>query len=381
LNATKPKIIITGPLYPYRGGIADFNDALAQSLITAGYEVEAVNFSLQYPSFLFPGKTQYATDKRTSDLKSVRMINSINPLSWFLTARYINKSKAEIVIFRFWLPFMAPALGTIAALLNKNIKKIAVTDNVIPHEKRPGDKLLTKYFLSKMDGFIAMAQAVMNDLKTFVKNKPAKCLYHPVYDTFGDNISKKDARLKLGIAENDKVILFFGFIRKYKGLEMLLEAMAEPEIKSAGIKLLIAGEYYEKEAIYKDKIKALDISEQVIEHTHFIPSEEVNRYFCAANCVVQPYLSATQSGVTQIAYHFGRPMIVTDVSGLPEMIPDGKAGYVVKRNAKELANAIHDFFALNKEKDFADFVTAYKENFSWNRFSEGLMQLASEIKK
>lgn len=366
-------IIIAGPAFPFRGGIANFNEALAMALHKAGHNVTIVNFTLQYPSVLFPGKTQYEKSYKNFPFKNIRIINSVNPISWIKAARFINKLSPDLVVFRYWLPFMAPALGSIARLLNKKVKKLAITDNVIPHEKRKGDKALTHYFVNSMNMFVTMAKSVAKDLDQFDKIKARKILYHPVYDIFGDKISLKSARETLELPADAKLLLFFGFIRKYKGLHLLLDAMTDERIKNMDIKLIIAGEFYENPEPYHDFIRNNNLGSNIIERTTFIPSEEVAAYFCAANCIVQPYITATQSGVTQIAYHFERPMIVTNVSGLPEMVPDGKAGYVVNKDKKELADAIVKFFAENKELEFSRFAANEKHKFKWETFCDELL--------
>ncbi|MBL0103934.1 MAG: glycosyltransferase [Bacteroidetes bacterium] len=301
-------------------------------------------------------------------------------MSWFHTANRIITEKPDLVIIRYWLPFMAPALGTIAAQLRKkNIKVIAITDNVIPHEKRIGDSQLTSYFVNRCDGFVAMSAAVLNDLSDFTSNTNKVFLPHPVYDIFGDIQTKADARKSLNVGQEEKLILFFGFIRAYKGLDLLIEAMADERIRNLNIKLLIAGEFYEDAKPYLEKINSIDSGKNFILHTEFIGKEKVKSYFCAADMVVQPYRSATQSGITQIAYHFGRPMLVTNVGGLAEIVANGKAGYVVERDSKAIANAIIDFYSNKKEESFSLQVKADREKFSWHHFIKGVLKLYEKI--
>ena len=251
MSLEKRKVIIVGPAFPLRGGIANFNEALCRSMNAAGIDTEIISFSLQYPGFLFPGKTQYDKGKGPQDIKIGTKINSINPLNWLAVARQIKKEKPDYVIFRYWLPFMGPCLGTIAKQIKKgtNIKVIAITDNVIPHEKRTGDKAFTGYFLRQCDGFIAMSQSVLKDLSEFISNDKKAFLPHPIYDIFGEKVEKEAAIKHLGLDLKERYILFFGFIRKYKGLDLLLEAMADERIKRAGIKLIVAGEYPNKGAL------------------------------------------------------------------------------------------------------------------------------------
>jgi glycosyltransferase involved in cell wall biosynthesis len=382
MPAEKQTAIIVGPAFPLRGGIANFNEALCRAMNKEGIDTKIVSFSLQYPGFLFPGKTQYDTGNGPGDLRIETRINSVNPFSWWAVARRIKKEAPDFVVFRFWLPFMGPALGTIAKRIKRGtkIKIIAITDNVIPHEKRPGDKPFTRYFLRQCDGFIAMSRAVLNDLSQFTPSPDKVFLPHPVYDIFGDKVSRAEAIAKLGLNESDKHILFFGFIRKYKGLDLLLEAMADPRIKALGVKLIIAGEYYEEEAPYNEIIRRNGLEQNVVLRTAYIPSEDVKYYFCASDLVAQPYRTATQSGVTQIAYHFEKPMLVTDVGGLPEIVPDKKVGYVTTVSAVSIADAIVDYYANSRETEFTLNVREEKRRFLWGTFVRGLLNLANSIR-
>jgi D-inositol-3-phosphate glycosyltransferase len=373
------KVILVGPAFPLRGGIANFNEALCRALIKAGHETKIYSFSLQYPSFLFPGKTQYDTGKGPSDLDIVTCINSINPFSWFSTAARIKQEKPDLVILRFWLPVMAPCLGTLARLLKKHTKVIAITDNVIPHEKRPGDAMLTRYFVRSCQGFVTLSRSVLDDLSLFTDNPNKVFLPHPLYDIFGEATSRAEARRHLKLPEERNVILFFGFIRRYKGLDLLLEAMADERVKAKGVTLVVAGEYYEDAAYYEEIIRKHQLNATVLLHTHYIPSEEVKYYFCAADLVVQPYRSATQSGVTQIAYHYEKPMLVTNVGGLAEIVPDQKAGYVTDTEPKAIASAIADFFGNKRSEEFIAHVKNEKKRFYWPAFVEGMMELYRKI--
>ena len=361
--------IIIGPAYPLRGGIADFNEALCKAMNEAGINTSIISFYLQYPKFLFPGKSQKTDSPAPADLKISSLISSINPVSWLKTAAFIRRQKPDFVVIRYWLPFMAPALSTIARSLRKaGIKVVAITDNVIPHEKRIGDHSLTKYFVHSCDAFIAMSQTVVDDLKEFTDSKPVYFSPHPVYNIFGVKITKEEARRKLGLGMGEKVILFFGFIRPYKGLDLLLNAIADESVRSLKIKLLVAGEFYGDEENYKRMISELRIAENIMLHSSYIPKEEVRNFFCAADLIVQPYRSATQSGITQIAYHFERPMLVTNVGGLAEIVPDGKVGYVVAVDAKEIAGRIVDFYKSGREEEFQKNVSKEKERFTWKSF-------------
>jgi glycosyltransferase involved in cell wall biosynthesis len=370
-----PKIFIIGPAHPLRGGLATFNHRLAKEFIRAGNDCSIYSFALQYPSFLFPGKTQYSNELPPEGIKIYSAINSINPFNWIKTGNRIRKEKPDIVVVRYWLPFMGPALGTILRRVKKNdhTKIICLADNIIPHEKRIGDKAFTKYFLKSCDAFITMSEKVMNDLRIFEKEKPARLVPHPLYDTFGEIIPKAEARKFLGLPENEKIILFFGFIRKYKGLDLLLEAMADEKIRQAGIKLLVAGEFYEGQRPYMEMMERLKIHEQLILRTDFIPDSEVKYYLCAADAVVQPYRSATQSGVTPLAYHFERPMIVTRVGGLPALVPDGKAGLVAEPDAASIAEHILEFYELGEE-NFIPHLRREKVRYSWANMVNSIIE-------
>ena len=330
------KVIIIGPAFPYRGGIANFNNSLAIEYKKQGADVKVYSFSLQYPSFFFPGKTQYENGNPPENIEIIPVINSINPFNWFKVVRSIKKENPDYVIFRYWLPFMAPALGTIAKLLRKTTKIFAITDNVIPHEKRFGDYFLTKYFISKCDAFLTLSSSVLDDLKKFTKSEEKIFIPHPIYDSFGDVVDKKIAKKNLGLEKDGKHLLFFGFVRKYKGLDIMFEVMAEKRIQELGIKLIVAGEFYDNKQEYISKIKELNISDYVILKSDFIPEEEVRNYFCASDLITQTYRTATQSGVTQIAYHFERPMLVTNVGGLAEIVPHNKVGYICDINTSEI---------------------------------------------
>lgn len=375
-QVNKTKNIIIGPAYPLRGGIANFNEALCKAFNDVGIESSIISFSLQYPGFLFPGKSQFDSDAIKPEVKINTLINSINPINWIRVAKKIRNEKPAYIIIRYWLPFMAPCLGSIARLVKKNstIKIIAITDNVIPHEKRKGDKSLTKFFISSCDAFLAMSHSVVNDLKSLT-DKKIIFSPHPVYNIFGEKVTKQEALIKTGLNPNDKYLLFFGFIRKYKGLDILLESMANEKVKSLGIKLIVAGEFYEEPHYYLNLIKKYNLENNVILRTEYIPKEAVKYFFCAADMVVQPYRNATQSGVTQIAYYFDRPMLVTDVGGLSETVPNQITGYVTKVNAADISNAIVDFYLNKREMEFSKNVAIEKSKFSWSAIINAIEQL------
>ena len=374
------KTIIIGPGHPLRGGLATFNQRLAKEFIDKGDDCSIYSFSLQYPSFLFPGKTQYSNEPAPENLTIHSVINSINPFNWIKIGNRLKKEKPDIIIVRFWLPFMGPALGTILRRVKKNnhTKIICIADNVIPHEKRVGDKSFTRYFLKSCDAFITMSEKVMTDLRLFQKTKPAKLVSHPLYDNFGSIISKQEARKHLGLPGNEKIILFFGFIRKYKGLDILLEGLADERIKNLGIKLMVAGEFYEDAKPYHEQIEQLGIQDQLILKTEFIPDSEVKYYLCAADAVIQPYRNATQSGVTPLAYHFEKPMIVTNVGGLPTLVPNEKVGLVVEPNASAIADGILKFYELG-ETYFISHLREEKKKYSWHNLVAAIQNLAENI--
>jgi glycosyltransferase involved in cell wall biosynthesis len=378
----KSTIVIIGPAHPLRGGLASFNERLARQFKRSGHRVIVYTFSLQYPGFLFPGTTQYSSEPVPADIDIKVAINSINPLNWLSVGSEICKLKPAIVIVRYWLPFMGPCLGTILRRVKKNklTKVVCIADNVIPHEKRFGDKSFTKYFIKPVDAFVTMSQKVLADLRLFDKEKPAVFVSHPLYDNFGEPVSKSEARSKLGLSPDQKIILFFGFIRQYKGLDLLLEAMSDERIKAAGIRLVVAGEFYEESQPYLDQIQKLGITETVILKTEFIPDSQVRYYLCAADLVVQPYKNATQSGVTPLAYHFEKPMVVTRVGALPDMVPHEKVGLVAEPNARSLADEILHFYSLG-EQWFLPHLKEEKKKYTWDLMEQNIKLLANGVQK
>ena len=370
-------ITIIGSAHPLRGGgIATFNERMAEVLQEQGHHVIIYSFSLQYPSFLFPGKSQFTDEPAPKGLDIRSAINSINPLNWISIGNRIKKENPDLIIVRFWLPFMGPCFGTILRRVKKNrrTKIVAITDNVIPHEARPGDMAFTKYFLKSADAFVAMSKDVLKDLKQFT-DKPARFSPHPVYDNYGKGLSKADACTHLGLDASEKYLLFFGFIRKYKGLDILLEAMNDERIKQAGIKLIVAGEYYDDKESYEQQIAQYGIRDNVKLFTDFIPNEEVRYYFSAADLVVQPYRSATQSGITQVAYHFEKPMVVTNVGGLAEVVPDGKVGFVTEPNPTDIATAILKYYQQGIP-GLQQNIAIEKQKYSWDTFTDALLGVA-----
>lgn len=375
------KVVILGSAHPLRGGLASYNERLAREFMRQGHSVQIYTFSLQYPEFLFPGKSQYSDQPAPDDLYIHVKVNSVNPLNWLKIGKEIAALNADLLIVKFWLPFMAPCLGTIARRVKKNgkTKVISILDNVIPHEKRPGDMAFISYFVNSVDGFVAMSDSVLTDLRKFDTKKPAVYSPHPLFDNFGESITKPEAYEKLGLELSTEYMLFFGFIRDYKGLDLLLEAMADERVRALNVKLLVAGEFYTDAKPYWDQITRLGIADKLILKTDFIPDNEVRNYFCAADLVVQPYKHATQSGVTQICYHFDRPMLVTNVGGLPEMVPDGKVGYVVEPEPKSIADAIVDFYANHRELRFRDNIRLEKKKYAWSNMLAKIAEVTALI--
>ena len=385
------RILLLGPAHPYRGGLATFNERLAEELVAAGHEVEVVTFTLQYPEVLFPGKSQ--TDDRPAPTAYPvrRMLNSVDPRSWWRTGRYLRQRRPDLIVARFWLPFMGPALGTALRVARRGRadgerRVVALIDNIVPHERRPGDRTLARYFARSVDAFLVMSRSVARELDAFrSRTQPVAYRPHPVYDNFGEPVAREEAVAALGIDPAYRYALFFGFIRGYKGLDLLLEAWEllsrDARFRESGpqLRLVVAGEYYEDESRYRELIDRLGIRDRLVLHTDFIPNDRVRYYFGAADLVVQPYRTATQSGISQMAYHFGVPMVVTRVGGLPEIVPDGEAGYVIDVDAQAVADAIARFFALSGEAQagFRQNVRRLAGEFGWPAFTQALLDLAA----
>jgi len=370
-------VVIIGPAHPLRGGLATFNERLAKQFTQQGFNTKIYTFSLQYPDFLFPGTTQYSDAPAPADLEIKVCINSVLPTNWLKVGWELKKLKPDFIVVRYWLPVMGPCLGTILRIVrqNKHTKIICIADNIIPHEKRKGDNLFTKYFIKPIDAFIVMSEKVMSDLKLFDKTKPVQLIQHPLYDNFGEKINKEIARKNIGIEGDEKIILFFGFIRKYKGLDILLDALAllKKENTPTPFKVLIAGEFYEDRKPFDEQVARLSLKEMLILRTDFIPDNEVRNFFCAADVVIQPYRNATQSGVTPLAYHFEIPMIVTNVGGLPALVPDGVVGLVAEPNAAAIAEKIMEYFTKD-EQIFINNLKEEKKKFSWEKLVNAITE-------
>lgn len=375
------KIIVLGTAHPYRGGLAAFNERLAHQFVEEGHEVEMITFTLQYPGFLFPGKTQFTDASAPKSLPISRKVNSCNPFNWLKVGKTIRKKNPDLVIFAYWMSFFAPCYGTIARQIRKNhhTKCIGLIHNMIPHEPNILDKLFPGYFVGAMDGFTALSDSVVHDIEKFDhKVTPKRFSPHPIYDHYGALIPKNESIQLLQLDPNFKYVLFFGFIRGYKGLDLLLEAFADRRLQDLGVKLVVAGEFYGSPKPYMDQIDSLKIADRVVLKTDYIPDEEVNRYFRACDIVAQPYKSATQSGVTQIAFHFEKPMLVTNVGGLPEIVPNGKIGYVVEPNAQQIADALVAYYQEDKETTFIENVKEEKKKYAWDKMTATILSVYAD---
>jgi len=382
------KIVIIGTAYPMRGGIAQYNSILYKYLSEKN-DVKVYSFKRQYPEFLFPGKTQFETGEpafKIPDDNNVIAVDSVNPFNWLFTALKIRKENPDLLIYKYWIPFFAPCFFTISFFVKlfRKTKVLFICDNVIPHEKRIGDRFFTKLVFSIVNYFIVQSKTVEKDLKLFnKKNKPYKLSPHPLYNIFGEKVDKAEARKY--IEENysvkfgtEKVLLFFGYIRKYKGLMYLLEAV--PEIlKTHNVKLLVAGEFYDDEKPYREKIKQLGIENNIVLLSDFMPDEKVRYFFSAGDCLVLPYTDATQSGIVQIAYYYDKPSVVTDVGGLSEVVIKDKTGIIISPGSvNEIAGAVKKFYEENLEEKFSGNIKEEKKKYSWETFTENIMKLAKE---
>ncbi len=365
------RIVLVGPFPPYRGGISMFNHSLAKEL-SKEHEIYRVSFSLQYPRSLFPGKSQFFDFE---DEKVERLINSVNPFSWKKTVKYINNTEPDVVIFQYWMPFFAPAFSSIAKGIKKGsgAKILVNCNNITPHEPRATDSLMTAKFFSYCDGFIVMSKTVEEDLLRIQSNPKYRKTPHPVYDVFGKSLDQKKAKSMLGIGD-EKVILNFGLIRDYKGLDLLIESAKYLKVELNNFKILVVGECYGNENNYFQLAEKNNVADVIDFCFEFVPNESVNQYFCAADLIVLPYKSATQSGVIPIAYHFDKPVVVSDVGGLPEIVQDGRTGFICEPDSKQIAERIKKYFNSDP-KIFSSYISEYKRQFSWEIFVKVLLEL------
>jgi len=377
------RIIILGTAYPYRGGLASFIEMLASTFGKQGKQVDIITFRLQYPEWLFPGKTQYSESPAPDDLYIKRMINSMHPFNWIRVGMYIRKICPDALILKYWTPFMAPCLGTISRIVSKNRHTVILTqlDNVVPHEKHFYDRLLTRYFINSVHGFIYMSQRVKEDLDSFTTTKPSVFAPHPLFSNFGEKVPRDQACQRLNLNADKRYLLFFGLIRDYKGLDLMLDVWANLRKNGQAVnkKLIVAGEFYSDKNRYIQQMERLCITSDVLWHDHFIRDEDVKYYFSAADVLVQPYKSATQSGVTQIAYQFETPVIVTNVGGLSEIVSDGQTGFVVEPDAMSITKAIEKIFEDDRLQQIAENMISEKRLFSWDYFTEKLEKLYDTV--
>jgi glycosyltransferase involved in cell wall biosynthesis len=375
------KITLVSVAPPYRGGISLLSAVLFKHL-KKRHTINCVNFSRQYPSLLFPGKTQLETGTPAVDIPSKRTIDSINPLTWITTANSILDNKPDLVIFRYWHPFFAILMGIIARRLKKKspqIKLLAICDNITPHESHFYDRYLTRYFLKSMDSYIVMSKSVENDLKTFIDKPTYKLLHHPLYNVFGELIDKQIAKEKIGINKNN-IILYFGYVRAYKGLDVLIKSASILKDKLDDFHIIAVGESYEGTQKYMEMIDQYDVNDVFTWITEYVPDSQVSTYFSAADVVALPYKTATQSGIVNIAYHFNKPVVVTNVGGLPDIVENGKSGFVIEpNNPKELAEILIKNINSNKFIEMTDSVEKYKHKFSWEVFVKGIEDLVEEL--
>ncbi|OIQ35881.1 MAG: hypothetical protein BM555_03780 [Crocinitomix sp. MedPE-SWsnd] len=373
------KIIIIAPAFPYRGGIAATSDRLAQEYLKRGADVEVWTFKMMYPKIIFPGKSQYLDEGTAAPegLTIHRKISSINPFNWMKVGRQLKKSGANKTIIRYWLPFMAPALGTIAKLgKSKTNKVVCLVDNVIPHEKRMGDKMFSKYFFKKMDGFIVMAQEGIKQLKDVFKiTKPINYSPHPLFDIYGERISKQEACDKLELDSSKNYILSFGLIRKYKGVDLLIEAFDKIKDQIPNHQLIIAGESYDNWEDYQSIIDAKNLNDRIVRKDLFIPNDDVTFFFSAADFLALTYRTATQSGVTQIAYSMELPMLVTNVGDLSNMVKHDLVGQVCENNIDDIAKSLLVICQSDKIQSYQNNIKDEKKRFEWSKLCDSLDSL------
>jgi glycosyltransferase involved in cell wall biosynthesis len=375
------KVAAISTSYPMRGGMAHYVAQLYRTLVERGHDVRVISFSRQYPGLLFPGRTQADLSKEVDKIPSEALLDSINPFTWIRTAVRIRSFSPDVLFLNYWMPFFMPSYATIACLVRafRRTRVIFLCHNIVPHERRPGDRLLTRLGLRSGHGFIVQTEAVRDDLLRFRPDAPYRLVPLPVYEIFKSSLSRSEARERIGLDPHDRVVLFFGYVRKYKGLSVLARAMKIVR-STLAVKLVVAGEFYEDLLCFEKEVQELGISKDVLIFDEYIPNEDVGTYFVSADVVALPYLSATQSGIAQIAYNFDTPVIVSDVGGLRESVIEGKTGFVIPANDEQaLAAAIITFFHQRGTEDFAANVRQYKTQFSWDRIAEAVEGLAAGV--
>ena len=372
------KIAILGPAHPYRGGLASIMEIMARTFQRRGNEVDIKTFTLQYPSLLFPGKSQTVSTPPPADLHICRCINTVNPFNWVRIGRRICRERPDFVLMKYWTPFMAPCFGTIARFARRNghTKVLCQIDNVEPHEHHLTDKPFNRYYLSVVDGFVYMSEQVHSELRAY-SDAPALFSPHPLFENFGERVERSEACVRLGLDPANRYVLFFGLIRDYKGLDLLLDAWAQLRRagRTEGRRLIVAGEFYASRERYVRQIEELHLGEEVILHDFFVPDADVKYYFSAADVLVQPYKTATQSGVTQIAYQFCVPMVVTKVGGLAEIVPDGRVGYVCEPTPEGVAGAIERMYEGDTLQRFRENCVEERRRFSWEEMCSRITEL------
>jgi len=372
------KIAYLSSFYPLRGGIAQFNAALYRAF-EKEHQIKAFTFSRQYPNLLFPGKTQYVEKGDNADIiPSTAVLDTINPLSYYSTAKKILDFKPELLISKFWMPFFAPSLGMVAkSLKKKGVKNICIVDNILPHEPKPFDRALINFYVRQQDGFIVMTEQVKNDLLSVKHNAKYSLFPHPLYDHFPKKIEKVTARKELGISNEKKVLLFFGFIRSYKGLDLLVDTLKKLD---GSYHLIIAGEDYGTYSSISKQIKELNIENKVTQIVKYISDAEVPAIFSAADVLVLPYKSGTQSGIVGISYHYDLPVIATDVGGLKEMLAPYSTGLIVEKPDSDLIKEkIKMYFENNLYTEFSKNITNYKKKYNWQNLSKAIIELYKSI--
>ena len=375
-------IVILGTAYPFRGGLATFNERLARQLQAEGHEVEVITFTLQYPSFLFPGKTQYSSEQAPADLHITQQVNSCNPLNWWKVGNKIRRMQPDLLISCYWMAFFAPCYGIIQRIAKRNGKTrcIGLVHNMIPHEPNILDKLLAPFYVRNTDGFVALSESVVKDIDSLDKNAKPKTSYpHPIYDHYGAQMEKNEACQYLNLDPKKQYMLFFGLVRAYKGLDLLLDAFGKVKDQLPNLQLIIAGEFYEDEEKYRAQLYFNKLNDRVIIHNDFIADADLRKYFGAADLIVQPYKTATQSGVTQVAFHFEKPMLVTNVGGLGEIVHDHKMGYAVEPNAEAISEAITDYYTHNRQTDYTEYLIQQKDRYSWSGMANAFYTIHKQL--
>ena len=372
------KITILGPAHPYRGGLASIREIMARTFQRRGDEVDIKTFTLQYPSLLFPGESQTVATPPPADLRICRCVNTMNPLNWVRVGRRIRRERPDFVLMKYWTPFMAPCFGTIARIArgNGHTKVLCQIDNVEPHEHHLTDKPFNRYYLHSVDGFVYMSEQVHSELRAY-SDAPALFSPHPLFENFGERVERSEACVRLGLDPANRYVLFFGLIRDYKGLDLLLDAWAQLRRagRTEGRRLIVAGEFYTAREPYLNRIADNGLQDEVLLHDRFIPDDDVKYYFSAADFVVQPYKTATQSGVTQIAYQFCVPMVVTKVGGLAEIVPDGRVGYVCEPTPEGVAGAIERMYEGDTLQRFRENCVEERRRFSWEEMCSRITEL------